>query len=297
MIAFNMRAVAGPKLAAGLLAIALGFIWSGDSRTAEAADGKIPIPEKGQSRMIDSILAAGKLRSAVAVALPIVGQDPNTNEYFGVGVEIPKRVAEALGVEAEIIPAGWDVMIAGLQANRWDMVTGGLYATPARLEVVNMVTYDINGFCYAVLKSNDKINEVADLDKTDVTIGTYTGTGTLATVSKAHPNPRYDTVIQGPGQTLRLDDLLAKRFDAAPFDSPIAAVLEAKYPDVKIIPGGAAGCMKNPDQSTPVGLAIPKDDAVYKDFIASVLKQMQDSGEMAELFAKFTSPEYMKIAE
>ena len=187
-----------------------------------------------------------------------------------------RRVAKALGVEAEIMPAGWDVMIAGLQANRWDMVTGGLYATPARLEVVNMVTYDINGFCYAVLKSNDKVNTVADLDKSDVTIGTYTGTGTLQAVSKAHPNPRYDTVIQGPGQTLRLDDLLAKRFDVAPFDSPIAAVLEAKYPDVKIIPDGAAGCMKNPDVSTPVGLAIPKDDAVYTEFVSSVIKQMQE---------------------
>jgi polar amino acid transport system substrate-binding protein len=188
-------------------------------------------------------------------------------------------------------------MIAGLQSNRWDMVTGGLYATPKRLEVVNMVTYDNNGFCYAVLKSNDKINSLADLDKSDITIGTYTGTGTYQTVSKAHPNPRYDTVLQGPGQTLRLDDLLAKRFDAAPFDSPIAAVLEAKYPEVKIIPGGAAECMKNSDQATPVGLAIPKDDAVYTEFVSAVVKGMQDSGEMAALFKKFTSPEYMKIAE
>lgn len=296
MTAFIMRVIADRGLTRVLLVIALGLLGFVQATGAQAADG-VAVPAKGQSRMIDAIVAAGKLRSAVAVALPIVGQDPNTNEYFGVGIEIPRRVAKALGVEAEIMPAGWDVMIAGLQANRWDMVTGGLYATPARLEVVNMVTYDINGFCYAVLKSNDKVNTVADLDKSDVTIGTYTGTGTLQAVSKAHPNPRYDTVIQGPGQTLRLDDLLAKRFDVAPFDSPIAAVLEAKYPDVKIIPDGAAGCMKNPDVSTPVGLAIPKDDAVYTEFVSSVIKQMQDSGDMPALFKKFTSPEYMKIAE
>jgi ABC-type amino acid transport substrate-binding protein len=261
------------------------------------ADSGVTVPEAGKSRMIDAIKSAGKLRSAVAVALPIVGQDPNTSEYFGVGVEIPRRVAEALGVEAEIIPAGWDVMIAGLQSGRWDMVTGGLYATPARLEVVNMVTYDLNGFCYAVLKDNANVNALEDLDKSDIKIGTYTGTGTLQSVSKAHPNAQYDTVVQGPGQTLRVDELIAGRFDVAPFDSPIAAVLEAKYPNVKIIPGGAAGCMKAPDVPTPVGLAIPKDDEVFKEFIAAVIKNMQDSGEMAGLFAKFTSPEFMKIAD
>ncbi len=264
---------------------------------ATRADDAIAVPAKGQSPMINSIVSSGKLRSAVAVALPIVGQDPNTNEYFGVGIEIPKRIAESLGVKVEIIPAGWDVMIAGLQSNRWDMVTGGLYATPARLEVVDMVTYDINGFCYAVLKKNDKVNSIADLDNPDIVIGTYTGTGTLQAVSKAHPLPRYDIVVQGPGQTLRLDDLLAGRFDAAPFNSPIAAVLEAKHPDVKIIPGGAAGCMKKPDVSTPVGLAIPKGDAAYTAFVSSVIKRMLDSGEMAALFKKFSSPEYMQIAE
>lgn len=276
-----------------LLSVSMALLTSAVVRAEDA----IAVPEKGQSAMIDSILESGTLRSAVAVALPIVGQDPSTNEYFGVGIEIPKRVAEALGVQVEIIPAGWDVMIAGLQSNRWDMVTGGLYATPARLEVVDMVTYDINGFCYAVLKTNDKINSVADLDNPDVVIGTYTGTGTLQAVSKAHPLPRYDTVVQGPGQTLRLDDLLAGRFDAAPFDSPIAAVLEAKHPDVKIIPGGAAGCMKEPDVSTPVGLALPKGDSVYTGFVSDIIKRMQDSGEMAALFKKFTSPEYMQIAE
>jgi ABC-type amino acid transport substrate-binding protein len=280
-----------------ILALGLLFPVVEPVGTSHAAGASVEVPAEGQSRMIDAIKKAGKLRSAVAVALPIIGQDPNTNEYFGVGVEIPKKIAETLGVQAEIIPAGWDVMIAGLQTGQWDMVTGGLYATPKRLEVVDMVTYDENGFCYAVLKDNPKVNTVADLDKADVTIGTYTGTGTLQAVSAAHPAAKYDTVVQGPGQSLRIDDLLAGRFDAAPFDSPMALVIEAEYPNVKIIPENAVGCMKKPDVSTPVGLAIPKGDEVYTKFVQSVIDEMKQSGEMAQLIAKFSSPEYMRIAK
>jgi polar amino acid transport system substrate-binding protein len=298
MRAFAMHARIIRAIAA--LAFALACTVSalvGDAENAHAGGTSVAVPAKGQSQTIDAIVAAGKLRSAVAVALPDVGQDPNTNDFFGVGIEISKRIAQTLGVKLEIIPTGWDTMIAGLQSGRWDMVGGGLYATPARLKVVDMVTYEAGGFCYAVLKTNQKVNSLKDLDSPHVTIGTYSGTGTLQTVSKAHPNAKYDTFLQPPGQELRLDDLLAGRFDVAPFDSPIAAVLEAGYPQVKIIPGDAAGCIKEPDVATPSGLALPKGDTAYTEFVQSVVSQMQKSGELDQLVEKFSSPDYMKIVK
>jgi ABC-type amino acid transport substrate-binding protein len=138
---------------------------------------------------------------------------------------------------------------------------------------------------------------VKDLDSASVTIGTFTGTGTYQAVSKAHPQAKYDLVVQGPGQSLRIDDLLIGRIDVAPFDSPLGYVLEAQYPQVKIVPGGGASCVKGPDVPTPSGLAVPQGDAVFTAFVRDVVTQMQNSGEMTQLLAKFSSPEYMHIGK
>jgi ABC-type amino acid transport substrate-binding protein len=254
-------------------------------------------PAKGQSPNLDRVRASGTYRVAVAIALPTIGQDPKTGEYFGVAIEIAKRLSKALGTKLELIPAGWDVLIAGLQANRFDLLAAGLYATPERKKVIDFVTYVDIGFCYAALKSNQKVNSLNDLNTPSVKIGTYTGTGTLQTVKRAYPNATIDAVVSQPGEELRLNDLLAGRIDVAPFDSPLALVVEKEYPQVKVIPGGAANCAKHPDHPTPVGLGIPKDDAAYKAFVQAVVDDMQSKGEIDGLLAKYSTPEYLKITK
>src|SRR5438309_5650551 len=269
---------------AGVVVVAvLGLALSGsfiDSGSVHAAGQQAMAPAKGQSPNVDRIRGAGKSRVAVAVALPTIGQDPKSGEYFGVAIEIPKRIANVLGVKLELVPAGWDVLIAGLQANRFDLVAAGLYATPERKKVIDFVTYTDMGFCYAVLKSNQKINKLADMNDPSVRIGTYTGTGTEQNVRRTYPKAMMDTVISQPGEELRLNDLLANRIDVAPFDSPLSIVVEKEYSQVKIVPGGAAFCAKHPDIPTPVGLGLPKGDDAYKSFVQAVVSQMQSKGEI-----------------
>ncbi len=48
-----------------------------------APAGAQPVPAKGQSPTVDKIRDAGKLRAGVAIALPWLGQDPKTGQYFG----------------------------------------------------------------------------------------------------------------------------------------------------------------------------------------------------------------------
>jgi polar amino acid transport system substrate-binding protein len=279
-----------------VLALALAGSYT-DSGSVHAAGQQVMAPAKGQSPNVDKIQAAGKIRVAVAIALPTIGQDPKTGEYFGVAIEIPKRIASALGVKLELIPAGWDVLIAGLQAKRFDLVAAGLYATPERKKVIDFVTYTDMGFCYAVLKSNQKINKLEEMNDPSVKIGTYTGTGTEQNVRRTYPKATMDTVVSQPGEELRLNDLLAGRIDVAPFDSPLALVVEKEYSQVKIVPGGAASCAKHPDIPTPVGLGLPKGDDAYKSFVQAIVSQMQSGGEIDAILAKYSTPEYLKIAK
>src|SRR5262245_57042251 len=74
------------------------------------------VPAAGESPTVDKIKAAGKLRAGVAIAWPWLGQDPSSGKYIGATADLGERIAKELGVEIEYVPAGWDVIVAGLQA-------------------------------------------------------------------------------------------------------------------------------------------------------------------------------------
>ena len=73
-----------------------------------------------------------------------------------------------------------------------------------------------------------------------------------------------------------LEDVLAKRVDAATLDSPRAHLVVHQYPQFKIIPGGPDSCIKNPDIPIPIGMAFNYGDAELKKFLEAVVADMQD---------------------
>ena len=44
----------------------------------------------------------------------------------GYDVEVGRRIAEGLGVEAEFVEGEWDGLLAGLDAGRYDMMINGV---------------------------------------------------------------------------------------------------------------------------------------------------------------------------
>jgi polar amino acid transport system substrate-binding protein len=252
----------------------------------------ITVPGPGESPTIDKIRKNGKLRAGVAIAAPWLLQDPNTGEYFGPAIEITKRIAELLNVEVEYVPSNWDVIIAGIQADKFDIAVAPLFATPQRKEVVDFVTYTVAGTCYAVLKENAKVNSLDDLNNPDVKIITFTGTGTEQGIKAKYPKATIVSVSPPPGAQIAIEDVLVGRVDVAPFDSPLAVVIAKKYPQVKIIPGGPEDCINNPDIPFPIGMAFQKGDTKMAEFLQIVVNDMQE--EINQLILKYSQPEYLE---
>ncbi|MER8537624.1 ABC transporter substrate-binding protein [Mesorhizobium sp. M1005] len=274
------------------VALATSFIALQLSNSAIAAETSAP--PKGASPTIDKIRELGELRAGIAISAPWLLQDPKSGEYVGVSIEIGKQIAKAVGVPLKIVPSNWDVFIAGLQAGQFDIALAPAYATPKRLAVVDFVNYTSAGVCYAVLKSNAKINGLSDLDSSEVTIGTLAGTGAEQGIKAAHPNAKLDSVVGGPGVIMRIPDLLAGRVDVANFDSPMAIVVAHDFPQLKIIPGGPETCIKQPDVSFDTGVSLRKGDPEYNKLIEAVVKSMKDSGEIDTLIKKYSAVEYMR---
>jgi polar amino acid transport system substrate-binding protein len=286
----RQRMIRGVLATIGVLWLA-GVLALGNVPVSAAG---IQVPQPGQSENIDKIKRLGKLRVGIAVAAPWLLQDPKTGQYFGVSIDIAKRVASAAGVGVEFVPSNWDVFIAGLQSGQFEISAAPASVTAKRLEAVDFVNYTDSGFCYLVRKNNTKINSLADLNNPSVRIGTLTGTGGEHQVMAKYPKAKYDSVVAGPGVLERSTDLLAGRIDVAPFDSPSAIVFEHDFPKLKILPGGAANCIKHPDVPAAVGVALRKNDPAFKSFLEAVIAPMKKSGEIDRLIAKYSTLEYMR---
>ena len=158
------------------------------------------VPAAGQSPTIDKIKKDGKLRAGVAIAWPWLGQDPKTGKYIGAAADLGDRLAQTLGVQIEYVPSGWDVIVAGLQAHQFEVALAPLFATPKRMAVVDFANYTEGGTCYMVLKTNTKIKTLDDLNKPDVTTGTFTGNSNLNTFYR-WTTSAGTTIVKAPNTT------------------------------------------------------------------------------------------------
>ena len=191
-----------------------------------------------------------------------------------------------------MVPSGWDVIIAGLQGNQFEVALAPLFATDKRKEVVDFVNYTLAGTCYAVRADNDKVNELDDMNQASVTIGTWTGTGTEHGIVEKYTDANIDSIVQQVGGAHRTEDVLIGRIDAAPFDAPLAFVIAAKYHDIKILPGGPEFCVNNAYIPFPIGMAFNKEQPVFAAFLAEVVADMQD--EIDAAIVKYSAPEFME---
>jgi len=249
------------------------------------------VPAPGQSPTIDKIKADGTLRVGVAIAWPWLGQDPKTGKYIGAAADLGERIAQTLGVKLEYVPSGWDVIVAGLQARQFELALAPLFASPKRKAVIDFANYTEGGTCYIVLKSNTKINSLADLNSPDVTTGTFTGTGTEQEFVKKYTKAKISSVVQPPGGGTRVLEVINGRIAAAAFDSPLALALESKYPQIKVVPE-ARECIAHPDIPIPIGVGFNKGDPAFVYYKAAITEKMKP--EMEKTIEKYSTLEFLQ---
>ena len=91
-------------------------------------------PANAQS-VLDGIKQRGELRVAGVLYRPLISPRPN-GQYVGADVEVMKLMAADLGVKLNIINSEWATAVAGIDADKWDIVPA-LCITDARKKVVD----------------------------------------------------------------------------------------------------------------------------------------------------------------
>lgn len=120
-----------------------------------------------------------------------------------------------MGIEkVEPVVTDWGGLIPGLKANRYDIITGGMYILKSRCENINFSEpFGEFGDVFVVLKGNPKkIQTFKDITNTGSVMVTGAGYNTVESAKKEGVPDA--SVMQVPGGTEMLAALLAGRADA-----------------------------------------------------------------------------------
>ncbi|MBR4078932.1 MAG: transporter substrate-binding domain-containing protein [Christensenellaceae bacterium] len=232
----------------------------------------------GKKSAVEKIQKAGKLTVLTEPGFaPFEYIDADGN-IAGVDVEISKKVAAELGVEAEVIAMAFDGIISAVQAGKGDIGAAGITATEERAQMVSFSTnYVDTGIYIIVPEGSEKVASPADIGA-GVAVGVQLGTTSDLFVSDTEAEVgRYTTVADA------VVALQAGKVDAVVADELPAKDAVTNNPGLVII--------DEPLTVEQYAIAVNKDNADLLEVVNKVVEEMVESGEMAELIA-----EHMELA-
>ena len=170
-----------------------------------------------------------------------------------------------------------------LASNQVDMTITPLAETPERDAVVDFVLYSNTSVCMFGRADNPKFSgaaTVGDLDKPDITIAYFIGGGEEGWVKQRFPHAKLVGVTNS-GATAPLEDIMARRADAAPINRVPWVAMSKKVKGLAALPK-ENNCQGSQEKAQPVGLAIDKNQPAYLAWLRAVAKSMQERLDAAE---------------
>ena len=258
-----------------VLAIAVAGCGSDDSSEKGSAPKK---SAKADSSIAGQVPAAIKDKGTITAAVDAT-YPPNefikegTHDIIGMTPDLANALGSVMGIKIQMKSAGFDAIIPGLAAKKYDLGISSFTDNKEREQTVDFVTYFSAGTSfYVTTKSGAKIKTLADLcgHKIAVEKGTtqQDDSAGQATKCKAAGKPAAD-VQTYPDQNGANLALSSGRAEVGMADSPVAAYIVKKS-------GGQFKLDGDPYGTAPYGIAIPKGSGMDKPMLAAVKKIIAD---------------------
>ena len=232
----------------------------------------------GSTSMLDTIRKNGVIRIGVAADPPYTLQDKSGHWYSFVP-SIDMMLAKALGVKAQFVPTTWTVIVAGLQANKYDIIGTSIYDTPEREKAIAFsVPYSYGGTSYVGLKETmRRFKSVKDLNNPKVTIALITGTAEDQVTRRLFPKAQIKAF---PNTTTAfLVQEVESRHEPVFATSSFALFsLHKQYPNLGFLPDDYKGI-------DPKGICIglPKGDPIFKAYLDGFIGALWQTGTIKRL--------------
>ena len=268
-----------------VLTIALGLMTSGIAQGGTAATDI----DLSKSPTAQAVKARNELRAGIVPQTGVSYKDPNSGQLIGWALTIARDGGQRLGVQkVTFVESSWDGIIAGLQANKYDIATASLFETDQRKQAIDFVDVWNSGVCFLALKNNTKVNTFEDLKSPSVKIATAQGSGSEQIVKKEFSKAQIVSVPTTGGSGAPIEMVLSGRTDASQVDDHVSDAWVKRYCELKLIP---PDCFKEKPYKMATGWGVNKGDSVWQDFWQRVVKDHEQF--IQDERAKFTRFEYL----
>jgi polar amino acid transport system substrate-binding protein len=245
----------------------------------------------GAGEVLDRVLANKKLVNALDAEYPPFSFLDTNKEMDGFDVDVAKEVAKRLGVGAQQVTPGWDVITAGKWAGRWDVSIGSMTATKERTAVLDFpVQYYFSEAVLLVNKNNATAQEAKDLS------GKKIGVQVSTTYEKYLQKDLEIDAAGAPPVTYRIDKPQIVFYDEEPqgiedlslgdgakLDGMIVGLLTAED---YIKNGKPVKILGQPLFYEPVSIAVDKGDPEFAAKIRDIIEAMRADGTLKKISEK-----------
>jgi cyclohexadienyl dehydratase len=230
---------------------------------------------------LDQIIGKGTLRVGMTGDYrPFTFLNKTTSKFEGFDVDMAEALGKALGVKVEFVQTSWPTMTKDFEADKFDVVTGGVSITLTRQKLGLFSTPIMREGKTPIARCTDvaKYATIADIDKPNVRVIVNPG-GTNDRFAHEHLK---NAKIEVYKDNVTIFDQIAK--GAA--DLMITDASETRFQQ-KLHPGVL--CAIHPDHPfdfSEKGIWIQRDEAL-KDFVDQWLHISQENGTYKAIFAKY----------
>ena len=214
--------------------------------------------------------------------LPFNYIDAADGEAKGWDYDVFNHMAELMNFVPVYVPAAWDGMIQAVADGQFMVAGDGITITAERDEIIDFSTGYINlAQRVLVAAGNNDITSIDDLKSGDYTVATQKGT----------TNYEFAVAELGEDKVKAYDDfnfaiqaVISGDADASIIDETAGlGYMGANKDQVKLVGGDLT--------SEQLGFAFPNGSALV-DVVNQGLEAMEASGKLAEINAKFFSPDF-----
>lgn len=255
---------------------------SGDGRGTSAGN----VDEEARALLPAQYKEDGALQVASTFGYPPHEfYDDDGKTPLGLSVEIAQAIGEKLGVEFEFENVGFDSIVPGILANRFDLGITAMSVTPERNAQLNFVTYMNEGTAILVRAGNpENIEDRMDLcgKKVGELLGSNNGDKLIAWSEE-------NCVAQGQPPV----ELVTFAESAAPFQALQTGRIHATYRDMTAQAwaaqesGGQLELVPGIYDVKPLGMPIAEENAELGQAIAAALNAVIADGTYAEIMKKW----------
>lgn len=179
---------------------------------------------------LPDILDAGVVKIAVPENFPPFGSLGDEGEYVGYDVAVAQMIAEALGVELELVPVTSNQRIPYLETDRVDLVISSMGANPERAKSILFSAAYAPFYSGAFAASDIAVESVEDLAGKSVGL---TG-GTLEDLALTDMVPEGTEIIRFGDNAATLAAYISGQVDVLVTGNTVAAQLAEDNPDMDI---------------------------------------------------------------